>query len=57
MHAAQQNVSQRKEETLRQREKNKKCSFGAGKQPALMLICAHKEGNGCFGASDWLKRR
>lgn len=33
-----------------------KCVLWAGKPPAHMLICAHKEGNGCFVASDWVKR-
>lgn len=36
---------------------SEKCVVWAEKQPALGLICAHKEANGCFVASDWLKRR
>lgn len=36
---------------------SEKCAAWAGKQPVLGLICAHGEGNGCFVASDWLKRR
>ncbi len=36
---------------------SEKCVVWAGKQPTLGLICAHKEGNGCLVASDWLKRQ
>lgn len=40
----------------KRRHNSKKCVVWAGKQPVLGLIRAHKEGNGCFVASDWLKR-
>ena len=53
MHAAEEMHLREK----RRHYNGEKCGVWAGKQPALGLICAHKEGNGCFVASDWLKRR